>query len=206
MNVGVGSLHFRFRGLAEQPVFTGHDVVLLPFDTYQDWLPGLSADAEPLLHGRARAEIHRAAAAGVTVGFLYEDCFAHWHSPEDLERHSLGAQLLSELGLVAAPLSGPTDGLEALVPCFADYLRRFGVAESCFERRDAGVPVQALARTAEGDLAGLAGRSGPGDLLFLPGDPGPRFLEFFAALGAALQAWRATPAPGSTAVVSASSR
>jgi len=206
MNVGVGSLRLRFRGLAEQPVFTGHDAVLLPFDTYQDWLPGLSADGEPLLHDRARAEIRRATVAGVTVGFLYEDCFAHWHSPEDLGRHSLGAQFLAELGLVATPLPGPTDDLEALVPCFAEYLRRFGVTESRFEARDSDVRLLPLVRTSEGDLTGVAGRTGSGDLLFLPGDPGRRFLEFFVALGAALRGWRAMPAPGSAPTVSALSR
>lgn len=206
MNVGVGTLRLRFRGLAEQPVFTGQGAVLLPFDTYQDWLPGLDADGEERLHRRARAEVQRALAAGVTVGFLYEDCFAHWPEPGDLGRHSLGAQLLAECGLAAVPLAGPTDGLEPLVPCFAEYLRRFGVAESGFEVRDAEASLQPLARTAAGELTAVAGRAGVGELLFLPGDPGPRFLEFFAALGSALEGWRAGSADPRRPVLSAASR
>jgi hypothetical protein len=191
MNVGVGSLRLRFRGLSESPTFTGHGAVFLPFDTYHLWTAG---EADPRrhaeLHLRARLELGRAAAAGATIGFVYEDCFAHYTDPGDLEIQSLGAMVLGELGLTPAPLPGPEDRFEVLAPAFSVYLRRFGIAESFLRPRDVRGGLHPLCRTGERQLTGVAVPQGKGNVLFLPGDPRNRFLEFFTSLGEAVQHYR----------------
>lgn len=188
MNVGVGELRMKFRGLTEEPCFTGHDAVMLPFDTYYPWMEG--GEHGPLLtdiHLRARVEVLRAAAAGVTVCFLYEDCFAHFTDPEELRRGSLGAMILGGLGLSPVPLLAPEDDLEVLAPQFSFYLRRFGIAESYLEAERPSVRLHPLCRTPAHLLTGVAADEGAGRILFLPGDPRNRFLEFFSVLGSALE-------------------
>ncbi len=187
MNVGAGTLRLRFRGLSEAPSFTGHDAVLLPFDAYLPWREGGEGERRLTeLHLRAQMEVRRAAAAGVSVGFLYEDAFAHDLSSEDLVRLSLGGMVLEGLGLEAAPLPGPVDRMQVLAPAFASFLRRFGVAESYLEARRPVPGLHPLCRTPARQLTGVALQEGKGSILFLPGDPRHRFLEFFTSLGQAL--------------------
>jgi hypothetical protein len=191
MNVSIGGTRLRFRALSESPCFTGHDAVVLPFDTFSAWMDGAPGDAAlSRLHLRARLEVLRAASAGVILAFLYEDCFAHFTDDASLLNHSLGAMVLADLGLAAARLSGPEDALEALEPCFAAWLRRFGLTESHFEPLGAVNATRPICRTTEGLIAGLAAREGSGQVLFLPAEPPGRFLEFFADLGTALACYR----------------
>ncbi|MFQ5718382.1 MAG: hypothetical protein ACE5IK_02425 [Acidobacteriota bacterium] len=187
MNVGVGGLRIRFRGLAEDPSFTGHDAVVMPFDTYHPWMDGtegISCMSAVLL--RTRLELLRAAEAGVNIGFLYEDCFAHFTDPEELQQMSLGAMTLSGLGLRPERLPAPEDDLDVLAAPFDDYLRRFGIAESYFESDHPAPRLHPLCRTSDHRITGVAADEGAGRILFLPGDPRNRFLDFFTSLGGAL--------------------
>jgi hypothetical protein len=191
MNVGAGSLRLKFRGLSALPAFLGFDAVILPFDTYQPWMEGeVDPRRQAELHLRARVELLRAAGSGATVGFVYEDCFTHYTELADLEVHSLGTMVLADLGLSPAPLPGPEDRFQVLAPAFDRYLERFGIAESFLEIRRPCPGLHTLCRTGARQITGVAAPEGDGRILFLPGDPRNRFLEFFTALGGALQRFR----------------
>ena len=204
MNVGVGGLRMKFRGLAEEPCFTGHDAVILPFDTYYSWMEG--GDRNHLLsdiHLRTRVEVLRAAAAGVTVGFLYEDCFAHFADPGDLLQRSLGAMTLNGLGLSPVPLPAPEDDLEVLASPFECYLRRFGICESYLKATRRLARLHPICRTSAHQLTGVAAEEGKGRILFLPGDPRNRFLEFFTVLGEALHRFQCGKVAGTSFIFAA---
>ncbi|MFQ5669156.1 MAG: hypothetical protein ACE5HD_01400 [Acidobacteriota bacterium] len=156
----------------------------MPFDAYHPWVEGGQATGRlPALQLRARLEVMRAASTGVRVGFLYEDCFAHYSRWEETARNALGGMILADLGLTSSPLKAPVDRFDILAPSFSCYLRRFGIAESYLLSGDSPALLRPLCRTPARELTGVSIREGKGSILFLPGDPRRHFLDFFTTLG-----------------------